>query len=53
MFLIITCLYIIENLKDILKIMLRDDVNDGNDKEIQVSYSRQNFDDEVIFWSKK
>ena len=53
MFLIITCLYIFEKLKDILKIMLRDDVNAWNDKEIQITYSRQIFDDEVIFWSKK
>ena len=33
--------------------MLRDDVNTWNDKEIQVFYSRQNFDDDVIFWSEK
>ena len=32
--------------------MLRDDVNAWNDKEIQIFYSRQNFDDEVIFWSQ-
>ena len=29
--------------------MLRDDVNAWNDKEIQFSYPRQIFDDEVIF----
>ena len=53
MFLIITCLYILENLKDILKIMFRDDANAWNDKEIQISYPRPIFDDEVIFWRKK
>ena len=32
--------------------MLRDDVDAWNDKKIQISYSRQNFDDEVIFGRK-
>ena len=32
--------------------MLRDDVNVWNDKEIQISYSRQVFDDEVMFGRK-
>ena len=40
MFLIITCANILEKLKDILKIMLRDDVDAWNDKEIQILYSR-------------
>ena len=38
--------------KGVLQV-LRDDVNAWNDKKIQIFYSRQVFDDEVIFWPKK